>query len=46
MHTRVRAVKIDAAPPLPVELDGDPRGTTPREFRIVPLGLQVVTPIG
>jgi diacylglycerol kinase (ATP) len=46
MHRRARAVKIDAAPPLPVELDGDPRGTTPREFRIVPLGLQVVTPVG
>ena len=24
-------------PPLPVELDGDPRGTTPRQFSIVPL---------
>ena len=35
-HTRARAVKIDAAPPLPVELDGDPRGTTPRQFGIVP----------
>jgi diacylglycerol kinase family enzyme len=44
-HTRARAVKIDAAPPLPVELDGDPRGTTPRQFGIVPSGLQVVTPL-
>jgi diacylglycerol kinase family enzyme len=43
-HARARTVKIDAAPPLPVELDGDPRGTTPREFSIVPSGLQVVTP--
>jgi diacylglycerol kinase (ATP) len=44
-HTRARTVNIDAAPPLPVELDGDPRGTTPRQFRIVPSGLQVVTPV-
>ena len=44
-HSRARTVKIGAAPPLPVELDGDPRGTTPRQFSIVPLGLQVVTPI-
>jgi len=44
-HTRARTVEIDAAPPLPVELDGDPRGTTPRQFSIVPSGLQVVTPV-
>ena len=44
-HTRARRVRIDAAPPLPVELDGDPRGTTPRHFSIVPSGLQVVTPV-
>jgi diacylglycerol kinase (ATP) len=44
-HTRAQTVKIDAAPPLPVELDGDPRGTTPRQFSIVPLGLQVVTTV-
>jgi YegS/Rv2252/BmrU family lipid kinase len=44
-HTRARTVKIEAAPPLPVELDGDPRGTTPRQFTIVPLGLRVMTPV-
>jgi len=44
-HSRARTVKIDAAPPLPVELDGDPRGTTPQEFSIVPSGLRVVTPV-
>jgi YegS/Rv2252/BmrU family lipid kinase len=44
-RTRARTVTIDASPPLPVELDGDPRGTTPREFSIVPSGLQVVTPV-
>lgn len=41
---RARTVKIEATPPLAVELDGDPRGTTPREFILVPAGLVVVTP--
>ena len=44
MHSRARTVMIEASPPLPVELDGDPRGATPRHFSIVPLGLRVVTP--
>jgi diacylglycerol kinase family enzyme len=44
-HSRAKLVEIDAVPPLPVELDGDPRGTTPRQFTIVPSGLQVVTPL-
>jgi len=44
-HTRAQTVKIEAEPPLQVELDGDPRGTTPRQFGIVPSGLQVVTPL-
>jgi diacylglycerol kinase (ATP) len=45
LHRRTRTVEIEAAPPLPVELDGDLRGTTPRQFRIVPLGLRVVAPL-
>ncbi len=45
VHRRARAVRIEAIPPLPVELDGDPRGTTPRQFSIIPLGLRVVTPL-
>jgi diacylglycerol kinase (ATP) len=44
-HCRARTVQIDAIPPMPVELDGDPRGTTPRQFSIVPSGLRVVTPV-
>jgi diacylglycerol kinase (ATP) len=44
-HRRARQVGIEAMPPLPVELDGDPRGTTPRQFSIAPLGLRVVTPV-
>jgi len=45
IHRRARSVKIEAIPALPVELDGDPRGTTPRQFSIVPRGLRVVTPL-
>ena len=45
MHRRSRSVMIEAVPPLPVELDGDPRGMTPRLFNVVPLGLRVVAPI-
>ncbi len=45
MHRRARTVRIEAMPPLPVELDGDLRGTTPRQFRIVPLGLRLVAPL-
>lgn len=44
-HRRARNVEIEAIPPLPVELDGDPRGTTPRQFSVVPLGLRVVAPV-
>jgi YegS/Rv2252/BmrU family lipid kinase len=44
MHRRALSVEIEATPPLLVELDGDPRGTTPRAFKIIPLGLRVVTP--
>ena len=44
IHRRAQSVRIEANPPLPVELDGDPRGTTPRQFSVVPQGLRVVTP--
>jgi diacylglycerol kinase (ATP) len=45
MYRRTRNVGIEATPPLPVELDGDPRGSTPRQFSIVPLGLRIVAPL-
>ena len=41
---RARSVRIEATPSLPVELDGDLRGSTPREFHVVPNGLRVVVP--
>ena len=45
IHRRALSVEIEATPPLPVELDGDLRGTTPRQFSVIPLGLRVVTPL-
>jgi diacylglycerol kinase family enzyme len=45
LHRRGQTVSLQAEPPLPVQLDGDPRGTTPRQFSIVPLGLRIVTPL-
>lgn len=44
VHYRAREVRIEAVPELLVQLDGDPRGATPREFHVVPEGLQVIVP--
>ena len=48
-HPRVEVVRsatvaIDAARPLPVELEGEPVGTTPARFEIVPGALRVRVP--
>jgi diacylglycerol kinase family enzyme len=37
-------VEIDSASPLPVELEGEPVGTTPARFEIVPRALRVRVP--
>jgi diacylglycerol kinase (ATP) len=37
-------VEVDAATPLPVELDGEPVGTTPARFEVVPGALRVRVP--
>ena len=36
-----RTVEIDAAEPLPVEVDGEPIGTTPARFEVVPTAIRV-----
>ena len=41
---RGRNVLIDASPPLGVELDGDLHGETPRQFQVVPSGINIVVP--
>jgi diacylglycerol kinase (ATP) len=40
--TRVRVETLDASDALGVEADGDPRGHTPAEFRVLPSALRVV----
>jgi YegS/Rv2252/BmrU family lipid kinase len=43
-HTRSATVEIDAAEPLPVEVDGEPVGTTPARFEVVPAAIRVRVP--
>ena len=41
---RSATVEIDAAEPLPIEVDGEPIGTTPARFEVVPAALRVRVP--
>lgn len=41
-----RRFTIEAATPVPVQVDGDPCGTTPVEVSVVPHALQIITPGG
>ena len=41
---RSASVAVDAAEPLPLELDGEQVGTTPARFTVVPGALSVRTP--
>jgi diacylglycerol kinase (ATP) len=43
-HTRSASVEVDAAQPLPVEVDGEPIGTTPARFEVVPAALKLRVP--
>ena len=43
---RGAAVAVEAAEPLPVELDGEPAGTTPARFEVVPGALRLRVPGG
>lgn len=43
-YIRVRTVRILADPPVPLQLDGDPAGTTPVDISIWPRALHVVAP--
>lgn len=45
-YERGRQIEVHADPPLPVEFDGDPAGTTPFIAEIVPLALNVLIPSG
>jgi YegS/Rv2252/BmrU family lipid kinase len=43
-HLRSATIEIDGAEPLPVEVDGEPIGTTPARFEVVPAALRVRVP--
>jgi diacylglycerol kinase (ATP) len=43
-YYQCKKVSISTATPLPVQVDGDPIGTTPMEFEIVPQALNVIVP--
>ena len=42
---KARRIRLEAAPNLPIQLDGDPCGSTPREFQLEPEALQVIVPL-
>jgi diacylglycerol kinase (ATP) len=41
---RARRVTVECAKPWPVQLDGDPAGTTPMTFEVIPRALRVLVP--
>ena len=41
---RARRVMVDCAKPWPVQIDGDPIGTTPMTFQVIPHALRVLVP--
>jgi len=43
-YRQARRVAIRTANPMPVQVDGDPIGTTPMEFAVVPRALNVIVP--
>ncbi|MBW3637099.1 MAG: hypothetical protein KY445_11660, partial [Armatimonadetes bacterium] len=44
-YFKTTGVKIESAPPVPVQLDGDEWGTTPLELRVCPGVLDVLSPL-
>jgi diacylglycerol kinase family enzyme len=43
---RIREMTIDADRPLPVQVDGEPAGTTPVRLRVAPRALRTIVPRG
>jgi YegS/Rv2252/BmrU family lipid kinase len=43
-YARGRRVRVEAEPQRPVQLDGEPWGTTPLEVEVVPAAIEVVVP--
>ncbi|HZP83154.1 MAG TPA: hypothetical protein VFB21_16045 [Chthonomonadaceae bacterium] len=45
-HFRTRRLALDAAGPLPIELDGDAAGTTPATITVAPNASRILIPAG
>ncbi|MEJ7838397.1 MAG: diacylglycerol kinase family protein [Thermomicrobiales bacterium] len=45
MHRRARTIQIDSDDAVPVEVDGDVFGETPRTFSILPGAINIIVPI-
>lgn len=44
LHLQARHITIHAEPPMPVQIDGDPAGTTPITATVLPAGIRVLVP--
>ena len=44
-HVQAKRIRVTADPPLPVQIDGEPMGTTPFLVEVIPNALQFVVPI-
>lgn len=44
VSVRARRIRIESESPAPVQVDGDPQGTTPIEIRVIPQALQLISP--
>jgi diacylglycerol kinase family enzyme len=42
---QARRVRIESDQPVPIQVDGDPAGTTPADVRIVPQALELLLPL-
>jgi diacylglycerol kinase family enzyme len=45
LSVRGSRIRIESDVPVPVQLDGDPAGWTPAEFRILPAAAEVLVPL-
>jgi YegS/Rv2252/BmrU family lipid kinase len=45
VHRRVSRLRLEADGPVPVEIDGDVFGVTPREFRVLPGAIRMIVPL-
>ncbi len=44
LHFQAREITVEADPPVPMQVDGDPAGTTPLAASVVPGGLRILVP--